>query len=249
MARPLDPRRVIGNTVHAKAMHVTNNSECAQRYGSNKKSKLLKGVVLEVFEKNENGRMTVMIMARYELGGGVEKTATLSSRSIKVGPPPVAVAATQHSPATTVPTQASTIPLQETTPPTVTQPRLTMATDNDENGWARTTPLRNREPLNEAVERLILARAVVPHLVAGAVPPRAATVVPRTVPEDPFVPPTLPRVVARSPYVEVHGQQWYAPRKDVLDLPVNSPYPVRPWSICHPGTGERFSLVHDLRKQ
>ena len=145
MARPLDPRRVIRNTVHVKAIHVTNHYECARRYGSNKKSKLLKGVVLEVFENNDNGRKTVTIIARYELGGGVEKTATLSSRSVKLSPPPVAVAATHPSPATTVPTQASTIPLQATTPPTVTQPRLTMATENDENGGAHTTPLRNRE--------------------------------------------------------------------------------------------------------
>ena len=166
-------------------------------------------------------------MARYELGGGVEKTATLSSRSVKVGPPPVAVAATQPSPETTVPTQASKIPLQATNPPTVTQPRLAMATENDENDGAHTTPLRNREPPNEAVERLttatennenggahttplrnreppneaverpILATAVVTPLVAGALPPRAATGVPRTAPEDPFVPPTLARVVAR----------------------------------------------------
>ena len=57
MARPLDPRRVIGNTVYAKAIHVTNHSECAQRYGSNKKYKLLKGVVLEVFENNDNGTL------------------------------------------------------------------------------------------------------------------------------------------------------------------------------------------------
>ena len=253
MARPLDPQRVIRNTVHVKAIHVKNHSECTRRYGSNKKSKILKGVVLEVFENNDNSQKTVTIMARYELGGGFENTATLSSRSVKVGPPPVDVAATQLSPETIVPTQASIIPLQATTPPTVTQPRLTMATENeenggahtaplrnreppneaveqltmatenDENGGAPTTPLRNREPPNEAVERPILARSVVTPLVAGAVPPRAATGVPRTSPEDPFVPPILPRVVARAPYVEVHGQQWHAPRQDVLNLPVNSP--------------------------
>ena len=109
--------------------------------------------------------------------------------------------------------------------------------------------LRNSEPPNEAVERPILARSVVTPLVAGAVPPRAATGVPRTAPEDPFVLPTLPRVVARALYVEVCGQQWYAPRQDVLVLPVNGPYPVRPWLIRHLGTGKRYSLGHDLRKQ
>ena len=124
MHMPLDPRHVIVNPVHVKAIHVTNHSEFAQRYVSNKKSKLLKGVVLEVFENNDNGQKTVTIMARYELGGGVENTATLSSLSVKVGPPPVAVSATQLSPYTTVPTQASTIPLQAKTSPTVTQPRL-----------------------------------------------------------------------------------------------------------------------------
>ena len=104
-----------------------------------------------MFKNNDNGRMTVTIMARYELGGDVEKTETLSSRSVKVGPTPVAVAATQPSPSTTVSTQASTIPLQARTPPTVTQPRLTMAIENDENGGAHATPLRDREPPDEAV--------------------------------------------------------------------------------------------------
>ena len=91
---------------------------------------------------------------------------------------------------------AHTTPLRNREPPSEDVERLKMATENDENGGAHTTPLRNREPPNEAVERPIIARAVVTPLVAGAVPPRAATEVPRTAPEDSFVPPTLPRVVA-----------------------------------------------------
>ena len=42
----MDPRRTIGATVHTKAMHNTSEAECIRRYGSNNKTKLLKGKVL-----------------------------------------------------------------------------------------------------------------------------------------------------------------------------------------------------------
>jgi hypothetical protein len=44
----MDTRRVVGGIVKAKACHVTSLSECARRYGVNKTTKLLTGVVVEV---------------------------------------------------------------------------------------------------------------------------------------------------------------------------------------------------------
>ncbi len=40
--------KVIGPTVKAKAIHVTNEAECGWRYGNRKKTFLVKGVVDEV---------------------------------------------------------------------------------------------------------------------------------------------------------------------------------------------------------
>ena len=87
MAPTLDPRRVAGNIVHAKAIHVTNLAECARRYGSKKKTKKLRGVVQNVIICNEGGRTRTNIVATYQLVGNVEKTMTLNSRSVVAGPP------------------------------------------------------------------------------------------------------------------------------------------------------------------
>ena len=48
MPRPIDSRRVVGAKVHAKAIHVTSEAECARRYGSNKNTKWLNGIVNNV---------------------------------------------------------------------------------------------------------------------------------------------------------------------------------------------------------
>ena len=87
MAPTSDPHRIVGNIVHAKAIHVTNLAECARRYGSKKKTKKLRGVVQNVIFSNDLGRRRTNIVATYQLGGNVEKTVTLNSRSVIVGPP------------------------------------------------------------------------------------------------------------------------------------------------------------------
>jgi hypothetical protein len=42
------PRKVVGNRIRAKAKHVTSDVECKRRYGSNWKTKMLYGVVVDV---------------------------------------------------------------------------------------------------------------------------------------------------------------------------------------------------------
>ena len=67
-----DPRRVIGNTVMCKATLVTNLQECARRYGSLAKTKMLEGVVVGVV----NERNPVMFCSQtyvdgdWDLGNG-----------------------------------------------------------------------------------------------------------------------------------------------------------------------------------
>ena len=47
MTRSTDPQKIVGNIVEAKALHVTSLAECTRRYGANKSSKMLKGVVVD----------------------------------------------------------------------------------------------------------------------------------------------------------------------------------------------------------
>ena len=41
-----DLRHVVGNHVEAKACHVTSSAKCTQRYGSNKNTKMVSGIVM-----------------------------------------------------------------------------------------------------------------------------------------------------------------------------------------------------------
>jgi Transposase IS4 len=80
----VDPRRIIGSIVTAKACHITSLAECARRYGSNKSTKTLDGVVTEVVVvlNDKNNRTTTNIIADYSFGDCI-KRASLNIRCIK----------------------------------------------------------------------------------------------------------------------------------------------------------------------
>ncbi len=88
-----DSIRTIGAQVHAKAIHVTSEAECARRYGSRKKTKLVSGVVEKAEARSNNpdgsGRRQWWITARFDLGGGTLKTVELNSRSVHAGCAPL----------------------------------------------------------------------------------------------------------------------------------------------------------------
>ena len=50
----VDSMKVVGSRVSAKAIHVTNNAECARRYGANRKMNVLVGTVVEVISTQNN---------------------------------------------------------------------------------------------------------------------------------------------------------------------------------------------------
>ena len=83
-------RFVIGECVTAKAIHVLHLSECARRFGSDKKTKRLVGlVVTNVNIPTSTGRASWFVRVRFHLGGGHTKLHELSVRSVKKAPTPV----------------------------------------------------------------------------------------------------------------------------------------------------------------
>ena len=83
-------RFVIGECVTAKAIHVLHLSECARRYGSDKKTKQLVGlVVTDVNIPTATGRASWFVRVRFHLGGGQTKLHELSVRSVKKAAAPV----------------------------------------------------------------------------------------------------------------------------------------------------------------
>ena len=80
-------RFVIGECVTAKAIHVLHLSECARRYGIDKKTKrLVSLVVTNVNIPTSTGRSSWFIRVRFHLGGGHTKLHELSVRSVKKEP-------------------------------------------------------------------------------------------------------------------------------------------------------------------
>ena len=83
-------RFLIGECVTAKAIHVLHLSECACRYGSDKKTKRLVGlVVTNVNIPTSTGRASWFVRVRFHLGGGHTKLHELSVRSVNKESTPV----------------------------------------------------------------------------------------------------------------------------------------------------------------
>ena len=84
---PTDPHFTSGTKIENKAVHVTSLAECLGRYGANKKTIILVGTVLgmEIGPKETAlGRRRTFGVARFNLGGGDMKVATINIRSVKL---------------------------------------------------------------------------------------------------------------------------------------------------------------------
>ena len=67
----------INDRVVAKALHVTSESECSRRFGSNAKVKLVNGVVIGVVNKpKQTGRNSWHVKGQFYIGGGASVTST-----------------------------------------------------------------------------------------------------------------------------------------------------------------------------
>ena len=80
----------IGSYCTTKAIHVMHLSECVRRYGSEKKTKMLNGEVVNTRNKRtETGRASWFVRARYYLEEGQTKLAEINVRSVKKAAAPV----------------------------------------------------------------------------------------------------------------------------------------------------------------
>jgi hypothetical protein len=127
----LDQRRVIGAAITAKAIHVSNLAECTQRYGSNKRTKMLLGTVVEVTNtQHPSSNQTITtITGVYDLGGGTMKRTTLNIRSVKSytapeNPSASALSSVSAPPVTAAPVATAAV---ATAAPVATAPDIVIA--------------------------------------------------------------------------------------------------------------------------
>ena len=57
MFSPVDQINIVGSKVHAKSIHVMAESECQILYGSQKKMRMVEGVVVNVGQQITNQRL------------------------------------------------------------------------------------------------------------------------------------------------------------------------------------------------
>ena len=87
---PTDPRCTIETKIKTKAVHVTSLAECSRRYRENNKNIILVGTVLQVEIGTKGtvlGRCRDFFVARFYLGRGAMKVATIYIRSVKLHNP------------------------------------------------------------------------------------------------------------------------------------------------------------------
>ena len=126
MVLPVDQSKVVGSTVHDKAIYVMDEAECNILYGSQKKVKRVEGVVVNVDQQiNKQRRNQFYVIADYKNPDGSVKMARLHIKSVVAGP--VIVTVPVNIPATTplftvttttiVPANTSTsVPADHSTP-------------------------------------------------------------------------------------------------------------------------------------
>jgi hypothetical protein len=80
-----DARRVLGTLVELRAVVFMALSECARRYGSNKRTKLLHGRVLssEKMAASSGKTTQTLVTIQLDLGGGDTKTITTALQNVK----------------------------------------------------------------------------------------------------------------------------------------------------------------------
>ena len=87
---PSNPRCNIRTKVDIKAVIVTSLDECLRRYGENKKTIIIVGTILEVEigpKATALGRCRTFVVAKFDLGGGDMKLATIKIRILKIHTP------------------------------------------------------------------------------------------------------------------------------------------------------------------
>ena len=87
MVYPVDERKVVGSTVHAKAIHLIFEDECQILYGSHKKVNIAEGVVVAVDQQiNKQRRNKCYVISDYKNPDGSVNRSRLHIKSMVAGP-------------------------------------------------------------------------------------------------------------------------------------------------------------------
>ena len=87
MVIPVDLRKVVGSTVHAKSIHVMAEAECNILYGSHKKAKMVQGVVINVFlQITKQKRKQLYVIDDYKKPDGIVNRSRIHIKSVVAGP-------------------------------------------------------------------------------------------------------------------------------------------------------------------
>ena len=228
----VDPRRVIGNTVQAKAIHITSEAECGRRFGSQKKTHMCSGVVVSAVDKlNESGRRTCVVTARYDLGGYKHKTAKLNIRSVKAVAPVTPIEPEVPPPP----------PTNEDTEPEVPPPPPNEASDPAEAPEPAAAPTTTTDDTEDTTE------TVVPPTPSSPTPPNDnAESTPEVTPTIPDVTrdATLPTIesgegisdalegeVVDEPVATAHDYKWYGMDTTQENYSINGTVAKKRWGI------------------
>ncbi len=259
---PTDTRRVVGAHVHAKALHVTNKAECAHRYRSQAKRKMLLGTVVHVASAVlPSGRTSTNVTCDFILAGDVTKRATLNIRSIKEGRIPTSPLIAGVVP--TVPTAAVAGAPGRTNPgaSAVTASAVAAVTTTDHAALVTAElaqgieeisalaadvqhaldtfdqPEQVATPTNPTDTDATETEASLQDLEESFDIPRAETTTTPAVPGTAAVlplPPTPSTPQAIPPVTAVHGVTWYADHQGNMKLPIKGDVPPRSWAVRTP---------------
>lgn len=199
----VDKRKVVGEKIHAKAMHVMNLLECSRRYGSRAKTKEVVGTVVAINYvptcNQNNSRTTCMVTADFDLGGGTIKRQELNIRSVKAGEPP--------------PPTATTVTALTAAPAPPEQPTMLVVPP----GQAAAPPAALTPPTNPP---------------APPAPPENAPQPPPIIaqPIDLMAPAAVPDVP--QPIARPHGFNWFI-NEPATNCPVNGNIPRKAWRVTN----------------
>jgi hypothetical protein len=95
-----DSRKIVGNIIVAKAIHVTNSKTCMAIYGSEYKVKELQGTITDVnyMRKSDTGPAQCYITATYTIGSNKTKSVKMHLSKVKGFIPPEATITINNPP-------------------------------------------------------------------------------------------------------------------------------------------------------
>jgi Transposase IS4 len=214
----VDPRKVVGNPIKAKATHVLFDDEASRRFGSNAATKLVDGEVIEVkYVLNpKTNKRSCYIIGQYFISAERTKVKELNIRSVMVREEVVVEAVEEPA---VVPIQPMEI-VAEVVPPIENPENATEHNNNNEIANNLVIPPAN-EPVNQPVAPVI-----------APVNPNAEPII-----NQPEVN-VYHNEIYGDPVVVKHEQAWYEGGQ-AMYTEINGPVPFKDWSVYLP-TGEHM---------